>query len=82
MSASTQHELGEKMYEHFLKKLGKKPASVLDFQVRMGRVSAATVRRHAQRAVFEGKAVESKKGNAVLYALPSATTEQNGTVAP
>lgn len=67
MSAKTMAEQGEKTYQKFLKKLLKSPQSVAALATKTG-LSAGSVRKLALRAVGEGKAAQSKKGNAVMYA--------------
>lgn len=67
MSWKTMAEQGEKTYQKFLKKLLKSPQTVEVLRGKTG-LSAGSVRKLALRAVGESKAVQSKKGNAVMYA--------------
>ena len=79
MSAESQKAKGQKNYEKFLKKLGKRPQSVATLAEKTG-LALVTVRNMAQMALGEERAVATKVRNGLHYSkAPVITT---ATVAP
>lgn len=81
MSKSTQVALGQKSYEKFLKKLGKRPQSAEALAKKLN-VAAGTVRRHAQAGIILGKVEATKVRNGFHYALKAPSTQPEPAPTP
>ncbi len=68
MSASTQKAMGQKRYEKFLKKLGKKPQSAEALAKKVG-VTSGTIRRLAKDGIKLEVVEAYKVRNGFHYAL-------------